>query len=57
MEYTGETYQCYDCNHTWAHEDDACSDCGSSYFTEINRIRQILRKAELNYLTLKNKVK
>ena len=36
MEYTGETYQCYDCNYTWAHEDDACPDCGSSYFTEIN---------------------
>ena len=36
MEYTGETYQCYDCNYTWTHEDDACPDCGSSYFTEIN---------------------
>jgi len=31
--------------------------CSPDIQLEINRIRQILRKAELNYLTLKNKVK
>ena len=35
MEYTGETYKCKNCNQIWAYEDDACPDCGSDNFVEI----------------------
>lgn len=25
-------YKCYSCNYTWAHDDDACPNCGSYDF-------------------------
>lgn len=35
MENTGDTYQCNKCEHVWSYEDDACPDCGSPNFSEM----------------------
>jgi hypothetical protein len=31
LEYTGQSYECLKCDHSWSHEDDACPECGGDF--------------------------
>lgn len=41
MEYTGESYRCTKCYHTWDYEDDRCPECGSMYMEDFYKEKPI----------------